>query len=46
MLVIKLEMVIKIKKREQIETGAHSQEVKGPANESPGIKREGWTKRT
>lgn len=44
MLVIKLELVIKIKKRENMKTEAYSQEVKGPGNERPGREREGWTK--
>lgn len=39
-LVIKLELLIKIKNRENMETGAYAQEVKGLGNERPDIERE------
>lgn len=42
MLVIKLELVIKIKTRANMKAGAYAQEVNVPGNERPGKERE-WT---
>lgn len=41
MLVIKLELVIKIKTRENMEMGAYAQEVKAWGDERPGRERDG-----